>query len=100
MLMLACGPETPAVTYLPAGVESPQEPPPPAGEDPTHPPSVEPRPPPPVVVPAPPPPTVPTGRSWYVSLQGSDRAAGTRAAPLRTVGRAVALARPGEVIRV
>ena len=100
MLMLACGPETPAVTYEAAGVESPQDFPPPEGEEPTRPPLAEPPPPPPVVVPASPPAPVPTGRSWYVSLQGSDRAAGTRAAPLRTVGRAVALARPGEVIRV
>jgi hypothetical protein len=35
-----------------------------------------------------------------VSRTGSDGAAGTRQAPLRTIGRAVALARPGEVIRV
>jgi nitrous oxidase accessory protein NosD len=35
-----------------------------------------------------------------VSTRGSDGGAGTREAPLRTIGRAVALASPGEVIRV
>jgi hypothetical protein len=89
MLLLACGPETPGVTFdSGAELESPQAPQPPAVEVPTVPTQAETRPPP------------PTGRSWYVSLQGRDSAAGTREAPLRTVGRAVALARPGEVIRV
>ncbi len=92
LLMIACGPETPTVTYQVAEVQVPRDSQPPASE--------EPGPPPPVVIPAPPPPSVPTGRSWYVSVQGSDVAAGTRQAPLRTVGRAVTLARPGEVIRV
>ncbi|MFY0568431.1 right-handed parallel beta-helix repeat-containing protein [Archangium lansingense] len=40
------------------------------------------------------------GRSWYVSPKGSDGGAGTREAPLRTIGRAAALASPGEIIRV
>lgn len=35
-----------------------------------------------------------------MSTKGSDGAAGTLQAPLRTIGRAAALARPGEVIRV
>ncbi len=39
-------------------------------------------------------------REWYVSPSGSDSAPGTKAAPLRTIGRAVRSAGPGEVIRV
>jgi hypothetical protein len=35
-----------------------------------------------------------------VSPEGSDEGAGTHPAPLRTIGRAVALARPGDVIHV
>jgi len=104
LLMIACGAETPTVTYPSGDVQVPQ---PPASEEPTVPPREEPGRPPPVVstppppvVPAPSAPSVPTGRSWYVSVQGSDVASGTREAPLRTVGRAVTLARPGEVIRV
>ncbi len=42
----------------------------------------------------------PTGRSWYVSMRGSDVASGTHDAPLRTIARAAALAQPGDVIRV
>jgi nitrous oxidase accessory protein NosD len=42
----------------------------------------------------------PTGRSWYVSMRGSDVGSGTLEAPLRTIARAAALARPGDVVRV
>lgn len=42
----------------------------------------------------------PTGQSWYVSPQGSDGGKGTREAPLRTLAKAVALARPGDSVRV
>jgi nitrous oxidase accessory protein NosD len=48
----------------------------------------------------PPLPAPPEGRSWYVSTQGRDDAAGTSEAPLRTLRRAVALVGPNEVIRV
>jgi hypothetical protein len=41
-----------------------------------------------------------TGRSWFVSMRGDDEAAGTINAPLRTIGRAVTLARPGDIVRV
>lgn len=41
-----------------------------------------------------------TGRSWYVSMRGSDEERGTLESPLRTIARAAALARPGDVIRV
>ncbi|MCY1081864.1 right-handed parallel beta-helix repeat-containing protein [Archangium lansingense] len=37
---------------------------------------------------------------WVVSPTGNDTAAGTEAAPLRTISRAIALARPGHRIRV
>jgi len=43
---------------------------------------------------------VPTGRSWYVSMKGDDNAHGTIDAPLRTIGRATAMARPGDVVHV
>ncbi|MCP3102239.1 right-handed parallel beta-helix repeat-containing protein [Myxococcus sp. K15C18031901] len=39
-------------------------------------------------------------REWFVSPSGSDQAAGTKQAPLRTIGRAVRSVGPGEVIRV
>ncbi|WP_434382096.1 right-handed parallel beta-helix repeat-containing protein [Melittangium boletus] len=42
----------------------------------------------------------PTGATWFVSTQGKDTAPGTSAAPVRTVRRAVALAQPGDLIRV
>ncbi len=45
-------------------------------------------------------PPEPTGQSWYVSPKGSDGGKGTLEAPLRTISRAVALASPGDVIRV
>jgi hypothetical protein len=45
-------------------------------------------------------PPQPTGRSWYVSMKGSDVGKGTVASPLRTLGRAASLAHPGDVIRV
>lgn len=41
-----------------------------------------------------------TSRSWYVSMRGSDAASGRVDSPLRTIARAAALARPGDVIRV
>ena len=45
-------------------------------------------------------PSQPTGRSWYVSMRGSDVGRGTLASPLRSIARAATLARPGDVIRV
>ncbi|ADO72719.1 right-handed parallel beta-helix repeat-containing protein [Stigmatella aurantiaca] len=45
-------------------------------------------------------PSEPTGKSWFVSPQGSDEARGTREAPLRTLTRATALAKAGDAIRV
>jgi len=39
-------------------------------------------------------------RSWYVSPKGADVGGGTQSSPLRTLTRAVSLARPGDVIRV
>ncbi len=106
LLLLACEPEVP-VNDSPVDAESPQvaqpapeEPPPaplePAPPAPLPPTSQPPAPRPPVPQPQP----VPLGRSWYVSTKGSDGGAGTLAAPLRTIGRAAALAKPGEVIRV
>lgn len=41
-----------------------------------------------------------TAASYYVSPSGSDAASGTIAAPLRTITRAAALARPGDVVEV
>lgn len=46
------------------------------------------------------PPRLVTGRAWWVAASGSDAAAGTSAAPLRTIQRAVDLAQPGDEIRV
>ena len=37
---------------------------------------------------------------WYVATTGSDAAPGSEAAPFRTIGRAAALAQPGDVITV
>ncbi|HYO52066.1 right-handed parallel beta-helix repeat-containing protein [Archangium sp.] len=62
--------------------------------------SSPPKPSPPKPSPSVPSPPEPSGRSWYVSPKGLDGGAGTREAPLRTIGRAAALARPGEIIRV
>lgn len=45
-------------------------------------------------------PSEPTGRSWFVSPQGSDEGRGTRESPLRTLTRATSLAKAGEAIRV
>ena len=50
-------------------------------------------------------PTVPVvpanpAREWVVSPTGNDTAAGTAAAPLRTISRAITQAGPGELIRV
>lgn len=73
LLLLACEPE-PSVGNSPTDAQSPEVSQPPQAQ--------------------------PTGRSWYVSPKGSDGAKGTQEAPLRTIGRAVALAGPGEVIRV
>jgi len=42
----------------------------------------------------------PQGPSWFVSTEGEDSAEGTSEAPLRTLRRAVALASPGDLIRV
>lgn len=42
----------------------------------------------------------PTGRSWYVGPKGSDGGKGTLEAPLRSIGKAAALAGPGDIIRV
>ncbi len=67
----------------PADAQSPEQPP-----EVVRPPPEEPAPP------------SPPGRSWYVSPKGSDGGKGTREAPLRTIGRAAALANPGDVIRV
>jgi nitrous oxidase accessory protein NosD len=100
LLLLACEPEVPAHDS-PVDVQSPQEGWP-APEEPQPTPSApsSPRPSPPAPVPPVPLPAEPVGRNWYVSTKGSDGGAGTLAAPLRTIGRAAALARPGEVIRV
>ncbi|MET0403879.1 MAG: right-handed parallel beta-helix repeat-containing protein, partial [Cystobacter sp.] len=102
LLLVACGPESEelvAEPLEPPSVSLPSRDDPPAEEPPAEelppsgqPPSEEP--------PAGEPPPVPEGRSWYVSTKGRDDAAGTRQAPLRTVGRAVVLAKPAEVIRV
>jgi nitrous oxidase accessory protein NosD len=98
LLLLACGPQSPREV-----VEEPSEQPAvslPSGQEP---PAEEPSSEPPPDEPAPAeesPSPVPEGRSWYVSTKGRDDAAGTRQAPLRTVGRALVLARPTEVIRV
>ncbi|QRO02708.1 right-handed parallel beta-helix repeat-containing protein [Archangium violaceum] len=107
LLLLACEPEIPVARVLPPTPEAEQpplqdgQPPPQAGQPP---PPVQPPPPdeptPSDPPPAEPPPPEPSGRSWYVSTKGSDGAKGTREAPLRTIGRAAALASPGEVIRV
>lgn len=86
LLLSACGPATPEETRstdasVPPGARpSPAEPPAPAPEEPSLP--------------------EPTGRSWFVSTKGSDAGAGTPESPLRTIGRAVTLAQPGEIIRV
>ncbi|WP_395823406.1 nitrous oxide reductase family maturation protein NosD [Archangium minus] len=105
LLLLACEPELPA-TDRPADDQAPQvlqpapeEPLPPEASPPEASPP-QPSPPTPAPTPPAPPPPVPAGRSWYVSTKGSDGGAGTLAAPLRTIGRAAALAKPGEVIRV
>jgi hypothetical protein len=42
----------------------------------------------------------PTPRTWYVALTGNDAAAGTLAAPLRTVQKALDSARPGDAIEL
>jgi hypothetical protein len=48
-----------------------------------------------------PPPPAPTyTRTWYVSPQGNDSAAGTESAPLRTIMRGVRAAGPGERVLV
>lgn len=39
-------------------------------------------------------------REWYVSTSGSDNAAGSKAAPFRTIGRALKAVGPGEAILV
>jgi nitrous oxidase accessory protein NosD len=90
LLLSACGPATPAETRSPDSPAPPGARPVPAEQTP------------PGEQPAPEEPTLPepTGRSWYVSTKGSDAGAGTQESPLRTLGRAVALAQPGEVIRV
>ncbi|WNG38150.1 DUF1565 domain-containing protein [Archangium violaceum] len=49
---------------------------------------------------APPVTTAAYKREWVVSTTGNDTAAGTAAAPLRTISRAISLAGPGELIRV
>ncbi len=41
-----------------------------------------------------------TGRTWWVAVAGSDSAAGTSGAPLRTLQHAADLAQPGDEIRV
>jgi pectate lyase len=40
------------------------------------------------------------GQSWYVSPRGSRGGRGTLDSPLRTISQAVALAKPGDVVRV
>ncbi|HEX5748263.1 MAG TPA: right-handed parallel beta-helix repeat-containing protein [Archangium sp.] len=100
LLLLACEPEVPAHD----SAEEAQAPqvvrPAPEEPQPSPPVPSSPQPPPtPVPVPVPVP-AEPVGRSWYVSTKGSDGGAGTLEAPLRTIGRAAALAKPGEVIRV
>jgi len=106
LLLLACEPEIP-VDDSPVNAESPQvvqpapEEPQSAPLEPAPPAPLPPAPLPPAPQPpVPQPPPVPLGRSWYVSTKGSDGGAGTLQAPLRTIGRAAALAKPGEVIRV
>lgn len=47
-----------------------------------------------------PPPSLPTGRTWWVSVTGSDSAAGTNLDPLRTLANAAGRAQPGDEIRV
>ncbi|WP_239014090.1 right-handed parallel beta-helix repeat-containing protein [Archangium violaceum] len=97
LLLLACEPEMPAADR-PADEQSPQQvsQPAPVPEEPSPPPQSSP----PAPTPPTPPPPVPSGRSWYVSTKGSDTGAGTLEAPLRTIGRAATLAKPGELIRV
>ena len=46
------------------------------------------------------PPVAPPAREWVVSSRGSDTAEGTAAQPFRTIGKAVSMAGPGELIRV
>ncbi|EPX59397.1 putative lipoprotein [Cystobacter fuscus DSM 2262] len=107
LLLVACEPPTEEMVAFPLEIPSISQPsseapsssrPPPAQPTPTQPAPTQPSPtqPPPTQ----PPPEVPQGRAWFVSTKGRDDAAGTREAPLRTIGRAVERARPGEVIRV
>lgn len=39
-------------------------------------------------------------REWWVSASGNDAAGGTQEAPFRTIGKAITLAGPGEIVRV
>lgn len=46
-------------------------------------------------------PTAPsTARAWYVSPNGNDAASGAQDAPFRTIGKALSVIGPGEVIYV
>jgi hypothetical protein len=60
----------------------------------------------PIVPPAPQPaappapPAPPPAKAWVVSPAGSDTAAGTAASPFKTIGKALSVAGPGELIRV
>jgi nitrous oxidase accessory protein NosD len=54
---------------------------------------------PPAPTPAPPKPAA-YAHEWVVSPDGDDAAAGTPEAPLRTISRAISLAKPGHLIRV
>ena len=80
LLLLACGPQSPGSEF--DGPLEPEE----VGQ-------------PGAQTPAPVQPTT-QGRSWYVSLKGADTAKGTSTAPVKTIGRAVALAAPGDVILI
>jgi hypothetical protein len=52
------------------------------------------------VSPAPPPPTEPTGRTLYVSTEGSDTASGRAGDPFRTIQHGVDRLRPADVLAV
>lgn len=83
--------------------EAPVPPPAPPAPAPAPPPIAETPPPPPApeTPEAPKPPPEPEyAHEWFVSPSGNDSASGTRAAPLRTITKALSVVGPGEIIRV
>lgn len=93
-----------AVAQAPRAPAEPTSAPPPA-PDPTTPATPAPTPTPtpeapPVASPPPAPPAPKYAHVWVVSLTGDDAAAGTESSPVRTIGRALTLAGPGDLITV